>query len=289
MLQCKICGYQTKQLHQHIKAIHNISTKEYRNIYDPNAMMQIGWSKPNDKQPINSKASDIVKSGYIGITNKLKTLPIYPKNELKLLLLENECWKKYLGKTKYRTMINDDPIMYKSIMLYTSKIPVKWSLEEKMRFIIEYNYNLDLLKCICGKRITFNKYCRHCPDPRKSTCKSHVPETIQKIRKATIKYLTEQVTGQLAPRYNVNSISIIEEYGRDNGYNFQHAENGGEYYISELGYWVDGYDKENNVVIEIDEPHHFDRDGNLTPRDIRRQVEIENLLNCKFIRIKYEK
>ena len=79
---------------------------------------------------------------------------------------------------------------------------------------------------------------------------------------------------------------LIEEYGKKNGYNFRHALNGGEYYIKEIGYWVDGYDKEKNVVIEVDEPHHFKSDGTLQEKDLIRQKEIEDFLKCKFIRIK---
>jgi very-short-patch-repair endonuclease len=69
------------------------------------------------------------------------------------------------------------------------------------------------------------------------------------------------------------------------GYNFQHAENGGEYYIKELGYFLDAYDLEKNVVLEIDESHHF-RNGKLRKKDIIRQEEITNFLGCKFIRKK---
>jgi hypothetical protein len=92
----------------------------------------------------------------------------------------------------------------------------------------------------------------------------------------------EQCKGKCSPRYNPNSIPIIESYGKKHDYNFQHAENGGEFYINGLGYWVDGYDKKKNVVIEIDEPHHKRQ----TEHDVRRQKEIEKHLGCKFIRIK---
>ena len=66
------------------------------------------------------------------------------------------------------------------------------------------------------------------------------------------KYHPDFPTG--APMYNVKSISIIERYGKENSYNFQHAENGGE--VQVIGYFVDGYDKERNVVIEYYEKHH---------------------------------
>lgn len=54
--------------------------------------------------------------------------------------------------------------------------------------------------------------------------------------------------------YNPKSIPIIEQYGRENGYSFKHAENGGEERI--LTYYVDGIDFENKVIIEFYEPVH---------------------------------
>ena len=92
--------------------------------------------------------------------------------------------------------------------------------------------------------------------------------------------------GQMFPFFNKDACALIDEYGKKHGYQFQHAMNGGEYHIKELGYWVDGYDSEKNVVIEVDEAHHFDVNGNLSEKDIRRQAEIEDFLQCKFIRLK---
>jgi len=89
--------------------------------------------------------------------------------------------------------------------------------------------------------------------------------------------------------YNPSSIPIIEQYGKQNGYNFQHAENGGEYKIPYTMYSVDGYDEEKNVVIEYDEKHHFNLEGILKEKDIKRQKEIIDILGCKFVRINYKK
>ncbi len=47
-------------------------------------------------------------------------------------------------------------------------------------------------------------------------------------------------------------------------------------------YRIDGYDKENNVAYEIDEPQHFQS----IEDDKIRQKYIEDKLGCKFIRIK---
>jgi len=112
---------------------------------------------------------------------------------------------------------------------------------------------------------------------------------ISKSRRLTaIKQIEERKLNgdQLYPNYNPTACRLIDAYGEQHGYTFQHAENGGEYHIKELGYWVDGYDAERNTVIEVDEAHHFDNEGNLTERDIRRQAEIESYLGCEFIRIR---
>lgn len=113
------------------------------------------------------------------------------------------------------------------------------------------------------------------------TRKLHTPETKLKMRNSRIKII-EALHGQVVPNYNPLGCKVIDEYGKLHGYNFQHAENGGEYHIKALGYWVDGYDKENNVVIEYDEPHHDKQ----KEKDAERQRQITEYLNCKFIRLK---
>lgn len=118
--------------------------------------------------------------------------------------------------------------------------------------------------------------------------KKHSEETLTEIRLKRIEQVKERVFngGQMYPNYNPSSIPIIEAKANELGItDLQHAENGGEFFISELGYWVDGYSKEKNVVIEFDEAYHFDSDGNLTKKDIKRQKEIEKYLGCEFIRI----
>lgn len=87
--------------------------------------------------------------------------------------------------------------------------------------------------------------------------------------------------------YNKNAIPIIEQYGIDNGYTFQHAENGGEFLVPNIFYYLDGYDKEHNVVIEYYEKHHFNSDGSLSERDILRRENIMKELDCMFVEIDY--
>jgi predicted DNA-binding protein YlxM (UPF0122 family) len=118
--------------------------------------------------------------------------------------------------------------------------------------------------------------------------KTHTKESRKLMSKKQRKIAIQRIKdreGQVYPNYNPEACKLIEEYGEEHGYNFQHAENGGEYHIEELGYWVDGYDPEENVVIEVDEQHHFNENGQLCEKDKRRQREIEEHLDCKFVRL----
>jgi very-short-patch-repair endonuclease len=53
-----------------------------------------------------------------------------------------------------------------------------------------------------------------------------------------------------------------------------------------IGYFVDGYIAEKNIVIEFDEDFHFDHDGNLMKQDVLRQSDLTEYLKCIVIRIK---
>ena len=85
----------------------------------------------------------------------------------------------------------------------------------------------------------------------------------------------------MTPRFNPEACEAIDGFGKQNGYDFQHALNGGEYYIKDLGYWVDGYDKKKNVVIEYYENNHWHRKNK--KKDIDRCNEIRYHLGCDFI------
>lgn len=52
-----------------------------------------------------------------------------------------------------------------------------------------------------------------------------------------------------------------------------------------IGYFIDGYNEEHNLVIEVDEKAHY-KDSKLIEKDIIRQSEIQKELGCNFIRIK---
>ena len=110
----------------------------------------------------------------------------------------------------------------------------------------------------------------------------HSNETKKKMRLSAIKNIKKSSRTGMQPNYNPEACKIIDEYGKKYGYNFQHAENGGEHHIKELGYFVDGYDKEKNVAIEYYEKAH----KNQKERDKKRKQEIIDKLDCEFIELK---
>ena len=112
------------------------------------------------------------------------------------------------------------------------------------------------------------------------------PDAIKKIRLKFIENWKWKVKG--SPNYNKSSCKYFDWLNMYMGWNGMHAENGGEFYIKELGYWVDYYEPKLNIVIEYDEKHHFNIDGSLKEKDIQRQKEIVELLKCDFYRVKDE-
>jgi len=84
------------------------------------------------------------------------------------------------------------------------------------------------------------------------------------------------------PFYNPKACEYFNKLNLENDWKLQHALNGGEIKVS--GYWIDAYDKENNIVVEYDEKHHYDKSGNLKHKDVIRQERIIQHLNCNFFR-----
>jgi len=115
-------------------------------------------------------------------------------------------------------------------------------------------------------------------------------ETKRKLRVAAIERIEKaKFNGeQMMPSFNKTGCMIIEDFGKVNGFNFKTALSGKEYHIKYLGYFLDGYDSEKNVAIEIYEPFHF-KNKEQIDHDIQRQKEIQDYLHCDFIIIIVDK
>ncbi len=107
----------------------------------------------------------------------------------------------------------------------------------------------------------------------------HLPsETKYKLRLAAIERIKKQ---GIFRSYNPKACDFINNLNKEKGWNLQHALNGGE--VELYGYFVDGYDKDRNIIFEYDEPtHHL---SHYKQRDLQRQKEIiENIKPNSFIR-----
>jgi hypothetical protein len=162
--------------------------------------------------------------------------------------------------------------------------------EESKKKMSESILKLDLVPWNKGKTKEtskrLQKISKHFNGVKRGPNKEPFNDEIRKNQRLAAIKRIESKCGQLSPNYNTDACKLIDKYGKENNYNFQHAENGGEFHVSGLGYWADGYDKEKNVVIEVDESFHFDINGDLNERDVIRQKEITKHLQCEFIRLK---
>lgn len=294
LLKCELCEYEAKQLFQHIKVKHNMTVEEYRSIFGNDKIMQINFN--NEEINIDEYRSNYVKNGYKKLNEKIKEIKnIYNKEETIRLLKYDYFYKNYFGRAKNKTLLAENPKLYKSIYEHSNELEEKmkesgkykgsYNFRHRLIFIVELNCNVETLKCKCGRIYNWNDHCRLCYYPEHSKGRKLSNHSKLKCRMAKIEAIKNR-KGQVLPNYNEKSIPVIEQKAKELGItDLQHAENGGEFHIKELGYWVDGYSKEKNIVIEYDERHHFNKDGTLKERDAIRQKEIENHLGCQFIRI----
>lgn len=109
----------------------------------------------------------------------------------------------------------------------------------------------------------------------------------EKCRISAIKRMVNQnLNGNILARsYNPNACKYFDELNKQNGWNLQHALNGGEVCCS--GYFLDAYDKEKNIIVEYDESRHYKYKNSqwvLSNDDVIRMDELKTKLVCKFFR-----
>jgi hypothetical protein len=109
-------------------------------------------------------------------------------------------------------------------------------------------------------------------------------QTKDKIRVSFVEKL-KNTNRSFHPPYNRRACEYFNMMMEGSDFFIQHAENFGEFHIKELGYFVDGYDTENNIVYEWDEKEHF-IDQKRIEKDRIRQEKIEKFLGCQFVRIR---
>jgi hypothetical protein len=111
------------------------------------------------------------------------------------------------------------------------------------------------------------------------TCSHSTKEYRKNLRKRTIDGLIKR---GFFVNYNKGACKYFDILNVKNGWNLRHAENGGEVEIA--GYFADAYDEHKNIIVEYDEPRHYDVYGNLKQKDILRMNEIINKTGSQFYR-----
>lgn len=117
--------------------------------------------------------------------------------------------------------------------------------------------------------------------------KNHTDDSKRKMRIAACKRILKLQRNDKDGRINNvgikegNYFDIIE---KENGWNgVYYKKSNKQFLIENLGYFVDYYEPNLNIVIEYDEPRHYVY-KNLKEKDIKRMDEIKSNLNCKFLR-----
>lgn len=247
--------------------------------------------------------SNQVKTSWGRAFQKAETEEPYTLSETIEQLVRGDFWKTLEGKAKNRTLLKNDPKLYKSIYIHSNILEQKmkdskryassYNFSHRLRFLVEYGGDIEKLRCECGQRYSWTGHCRHCSEASKIYSRMTEEEKAARNHKASqtmrLRVGAELYKEGKSPRYDLESIELLEAFGKSLGLNLQHAENGGEIYLTELGYWLDGYDREQNVAVEIDEPYHFRKDLNLIEKDQRRHKLIQEHLGCKIYHIYFNK
>jgi len=129
-----------------------------------------------------------------------------------------------------------------------------------------------------GKKLSEN-HIKKLSDSHKG--KTHSIESKYKCRLALINRLKKRGIELGKVSYNPQACQFIDQLNKERGWNLQHALNGGE--VELYGYFVDGYDKERNIIFEYDEPPH--QNLIIKNKDIIRQKNlIDKLKPSVFLR-----
>ena len=257
MYKCKMCGLEYSSPNgfgNHIKQFHKTETKDYYDLY-------LKKSKEGECKECGKETAfcGFVK-GYRIHCSKSCSKKIQP-NAVGWAWTQKEGYEPW---NKGKSMNEEYKLNWEKGVKESSWGKNPWNKGKKMSEEHRKNWENSLKDTRFGKS----------PDE----------ETRKKLRLNFIKKLNE-IGKNFHPPYNKKGCMYFNQLIEEKGINIQHAENGGEFFIKELGYWVDGYDAENNVVYEWDEKEHYTGKG-LREKDKKRQKEIEEFLKCEFIRIR---
>jgi hypothetical protein len=85
------------------------------------------------------------------------------------------------------------------------------------------------------------------------------------------------------PNFNKKSIEYFENLEKEREWDGYYIGKNKECFIEDLGYFLDYYEPNLNIVVEYDEPRHY-VSGQLRPKDVQRMENIISHLKCQFYR-----
>jgi hypothetical protein len=119
-----------------------------------------------------------------------------------------------------------------------------------------------------------------------SVKKSYNEDLRTKRRVVRVKQIVEN-NGISHPSYNREACEFFKSFDEQNKTKGRYAVYGnGEFYIEQLGYWVDYFNLDLKLIMEFDEKHHY-LQGKLKHKDVIRQKQIQELYpDFEFKRIR---
>jgi len=257
---------------------------------------------------------EIVEKFYKKQTQQLDSLPIiYSKEEVSKILNDKEYnYTKYFGKAKNRTMLKENPHLYKALYFYTDFYKNNCRNSNfyfTFRLLIAGKYNFNLIReqyCRCGKYITFDPILKQIR--KKSYCKTpgctlsaNSPNHFKYLygENWEKKYYDERIVRNMDPerkkrRQLGGRIAYQKRMSRTDtkfhciGKREKELLDKQEQldnciidrFFTVIGYYPDGYCHETNTIYEVYEKHH--KRESTKERDLIRQKEIQNHLKCDF-------
>lgn len=120
----------------------------------------------------------------------------------------------------------------------------------------------------------------------KMTGRKNDDDTLKLMRVSAKNRLDVKLGKKWSPNFNVKACEYFKKFDEEHNTKGQYAlYGGGEYYINDLGYWLDYINHDKKIIIEVYEKHHYHA-GLLKDKDVKREEEIKGLFaDYKFVGI----
>lgn len=276
-----------------------------------------GFAAPCSPEELSHR----VKKGYENQKLFLESLPVLEKEETITLMAGTEFnYLKYFGKAKNRTLLKENPVLYKSLIFYTDELKYlshrSTNMDFAFRLILVGDYRLNESSierrfwCRCGKHVLFdpvtqtlmNKgYCKipgcrigalskeHFKYKYEDEWETKYEELFLKPRQTEESKRRHQLAGRIAYfKRKSREDTKFHAVGRNEKELLDKQEKIDNCSIDRCfvvaGFYPDGYCHETNTIYEVYEKYHYS--PSQTIKDEKRQEIIQEALNCKFVIIR---